>query len=100
MKELMSSLVQLLGSGIDVALPSQLSCPLELWRLPFIICKFISVVVRGNNIHEKNVLRFGIKASHLHFVTRKHPPGRERERNTQRESGEGGVNANTQKSPL
>lgn len=47
------------------------------------------MVVRGNNIHEKNVLRFGIKASHLHFVTRKHPPGRERERNTQRESGEG-----------
>lgn len=61
-------------------------CPshLPLWCLPFIICKLVSVVVGGDYVHEKNVLRFGIKASHLHFITGKHPPGKEG-----KEEGEG-----------
>lgn len=57
---------------------------LPVWCLPFIICKLVSVVVGGDNVHEKNVLRFGVKASHLHFVTGEHPSRRGKER------GEGG----------
>lgn len=52
--------------------------------LPFIICELVSVVVGGNDVHKKNVLRFGIKAGHLHFVTGKHPP-RTDEEETQRQ---------------
>ena len=56
---------------VHPTLPTLLLC-----CLPFLICELVSVVVRGNDVHEKNVLRFGIQAGHLHFVTGKHPPRR------------------------
>lgn len=58
---------------------------LPLWCLPFIICELVSVVVGGDDVHEENVLCFGIQASHLHFVTGKHPPERGRRKNPGRE---------------
>ena len=64
--------------------------------LPFIICELVSVVIRGNDVHEKNVLRFGIQAGHLHFVTGKHPPRRE---GAEAERQRQGINANIMKIP-
>lgn len=61
--------------------------------LPFIICKFISVVIRWYNIHQQNVLRFWIKSSDLHFVTGEHTPIKNeiKQIKTQVKSGEGKV---------
>lgn len=55
------------------------ACPphLAFWCLPFIVCKLVSVVIGGDDVHEENVFCFRIKASHLHFITGKHPPRRE-----------------------
>lgn len=42
--------------------------------LPFIICKLVSMVVGGDDVHEEDVLCFGVQTRHLDFVTGEHPP--------------------------
>lgn len=68
--------------------------------LPFIICELVSVVIGRNDVHEENVFRFGIKAGHLHFVTGKHPPGREGEEGRKPEKGRGRGERKTQRENL
>lgn len=62
------------GSLVCIFLPAFPTC--QHWCLPFIIGELVSVVIGRNDVHKENVLGFGIKASHLHFVTGKHPPRR------------------------
>lgn len=48
--------------------------PLPHACLPFIIREFVSVVIRGYDIHQQDVLRFWVESSDLHFVTGEHSP--------------------------
>jgi len=45
--------------------------------LPFIIREFVSVVIRGHDVHQQYVLCFWIQPSDLHFVTGEHAPANE-----------------------
>lgn len=60
------------------------------------------MVIRGNDVHEEDVFRFGVKARHLHFVTGKHPPrgdkGGDPESQRQRQREKEKINANVLKS--
>lgn len=43
---------------------------------PFVVCKFVAVVVSRNNVHEEYVLGFGVESRDLHLVTGEHPSAR------------------------
>lgn len=43
---------------------------------PFVVCKFVAVVISGNNVHEEYVLGFGVESRDLHLVTGEHPSAR------------------------
>lgn len=53
---------------------SRIKKSLEVSYEPFIIGEFIAVVVRWHDIHQKNVFRFGVQSSDLHFEAREHSP--------------------------
>lgn len=56
---------------------------------PFVVCKFVAVVIPGDNVHEQNVLGFRVKACDLHLVAGKHPPrGHTQEKKLKRFGGE------------
>lgn len=40
---------------------------------PFVVCKFVAVVIPGNNVHEEYVLGFWVESRDLHLVTGEHP---------------------------
>lgn len=41
---------------------------------PFVVCKFVAVVVPGHDVHQEYVLGFWVESCNLHFVTGEHPP--------------------------
>lgn len=43
---------------------------------PFVVWKFVSVVVLGHKVHEEYVLGFWVESRDFHLVTGKHPPTR------------------------
>lgn len=56
---------------------------------PFVVCKFVAVVIPGDNVHEQDVLGFRVKACDLHLVAGKHPPrGHTQEKKLKRFGGE------------
>lgn len=42
--------------------------------LPFVVTELVAVVIGWNNVNKKDVLGFGVHASHFDLVARKHPP--------------------------
>lgn len=44
----------------------------KLTYVPFVIGEFVSVVVRGNHVHQQNVFSLGVEARDLHFEAGEH----------------------------
>lgn len=44
----------------------------KLTYVPFVICEFVSVVVRGNHVHQQNVFSLGVEARDLNFEAGEH----------------------------
>lgn len=41
---------------------------------PFVVCKFVAMVIPGHDVHQKDVLGFGVEPYDFDFVTGEHPP--------------------------
>lgn len=41
---------------------------------PFVVCKFVAMVVPGHDVHQKDILGFWIEPNDFDFVTGEHPP--------------------------
>lgn len=44
----------------------------KLTYVPFVICEFVSVVVRGHHVHQQNVFSLGVEARDFNFEAGEH----------------------------
>lgn len=47
---------------------------------PFVVCEFVSMVVRRHDVHQEDVLGFWVESCDLHLVAGEHPPAGRRRR--------------------
>lgn len=63
-----------------VADPGSSACVHVVMYEPFVVCEFVSMVVRRHDVHQEDVLGFWVESCDLHLVAGEHPPAGRRRR--------------------